>query len=228
MRALSRARTYTHERTHTRTQPYVYRVNEKDVNGLLAISPQTQIIRGNMIVNFNFHGQSCGSIAIDFDDESSQYNVSGNVLLFGGQKTFDGMDRNIWDNLIVYPGNTNKMSTNACLAALQARRNVSSSHTHFFSNRCLLRQSDFPYECGAGPAPFYNHTYHVDVRSNEFLFTPAVPDGWGCGSGCWPDANCPYHTFNQWQSAGLDVGSSIAAVPTNLEVLKEIRGKLGL
>ena len=41
-------------------------------NATLRISPRTMVISANMIFNVNFHGQSCGSIAIDFDDESSQ------------------------------------------------------------------------------------------------------------------------------------------------------------
>ena len=47
----------------------------------LAISPQTMTINNNLVYNYNFHGQSCGSIAIDFDDETSQMNVSSNVLV---------------------------------------------------------------------------------------------------------------------------------------------------
>ena len=48
----------------------------------LAISPQTMTLRNNFILNFNFHGQTCGSIAIDFDDETSQMNVTQNVLVY--------------------------------------------------------------------------------------------------------------------------------------------------
>ena len=40
-------------------QPYVYRVNEDEVDGtgLLAISPQTQTIAKNMVFNVYFHGK---------------------------------------------------------------------------------------------------------------------------------------------------------------------------
>ena len=73
---------------------YVYRLDEDDMDGSkLGISPQTQTISNNLVFNFNFHGQSCGSIAIDFDDETSQMNVTENVLVYGAIKTFDGMDR---------------------------------------------------------------------------------------------------------------------------------------
>lgn len=61
----------------------MYRIDEDSTaaSPRLAISPQTQVLRGNLVMNVNFHGPSCGSIAIDFDDESSQYNVTGNVLV---------------------------------------------------------------------------------------------------------------------------------------------------
>ena len=63
-------------------QPYVYRLNESETDGSgeLRISPQTQTISNNLIYNVNFNGQSCGSIALDHDDESSQYNDTDNVL----------------------------------------------------------------------------------------------------------------------------------------------------
>ena len=38
-------------------------------------------IANNLVYNFNFHGQSCGSIAIDFDDETSQMNVRSDDLI---------------------------------------------------------------------------------------------------------------------------------------------------
>ena len=54
------------------------------------------MIANNFIFNFNFHGQSCGLINIDFDDETSQMNVTRNLLVYGGVKCFDGMDRQVW------------------------------------------------------------------------------------------------------------------------------------
>ena len=40
---------------------------------VLRISPETQVLRNNLIFNINFNGPSCGSIGFDLDDESSQY-----------------------------------------------------------------------------------------------------------------------------------------------------------
>jgi hypothetical protein len=55
------------------------------------------------------------------------------VLVYGGIKTFDGMDRHVWDNLILFAGASPFHSgAGACYHALQSTRNVSSAHTHFF------------------------------------------------------------------------------------------------
>ena len=39
---------------------------------MLSISPQTHVISHNLIYNINFRGASCGSIALDHDDEASE------------------------------------------------------------------------------------------------------------------------------------------------------------
>jgi hypothetical protein len=41
-------------------------------------------------------------------------------------------------------------------------------HTHFESNHCVLLDGQNPYNCGVGPAPFYNRTHRVDLRNNTF------------------------------------------------------------
>ena len=117
----------------------------------------------------------CGSVALDLDDESSQYHIHHNVLLYGGQKTFDGMDRTIEQNLVVYPF-ASPVAGSSCFHALNARRNLSSAHTHFVHNHCVLRPGDFPYDCGAGPAPFFNKTDRVEVNYNTFSFPGSTTD----------------------------------------------------
>jgi len=219
-------------------QPYVYRLNEDEVDGkgLLAISPQTQVITKNMVFNVYFHGQSCGSINIDFDDETSQMNVTENVLVYGGAKAFDGMDRHFSNNLIVYP-KAAKSAGPACFHALSSTRNLSSQHTHFFDNTCVLFPNDYPYNCGAGPAPFFNTSYHVDVHSNKFIFpnaTAAEATGvWRGACACWPNpavhgVPCPFHNFSDWQHYGHDVGSTVATELSNTKMLSQARGLLGL
>ena len=214
-------------------QPYVYRLNESDPNGPLGISPQTQTLRKNMIINLHFTKPSCGSIAVDFDDETSQFNVTENVLLYGGVKCFDGMDRQVWNNLIVAPG-VNPNAGPSCFHALSSVRNLSSAHTHFFENTCVFFQTgDYPYRCGAGPAPFYNKTYHVDVHSNHFLYPNATQQpSWSDACKCWPSPDkappCPFKTFSDWQRYGHDRNSTISLQYSNQAILGQARSLLGL
>ena len=51
------------------------------------LTPALHQLRGNFILNINFLG-SCDFCfyAIDLDDGSSQYNITGNVLVYGGVK----------------------------------------------------------------------------------------------------------------------------------------------
>ena len=97
------------------------------------------------------------------------------------------MDRRIWDNLILYAHNANRASMSCCLAALQGKTNVSSDHmyTWFHDNRCVLPADDNSlYECGAGPGPFANASYHIHTWDNHYYFPDQkqVPTtaGWGC------------------------------------------------
>jgi hypothetical protein len=207
------------------------RFDEYDLsdNAELRISPLTNIITRNFALNFNFHGPACGSQAIDLDDESSQFNISSNVLVYGGIKNFDGMDRSSFDNLILYPTYGNSW----CYAALQSTRNLSSAHSHFFDNHCVMNDTrhPYPYRCGAGPAPFYNKTHHVDVHDNTFSYPGAAAEpGWETAcTRCWPKANagpCPYKTFADWQADGHDTGSKIQLDLSNAQIIAEARAKL--
>ena len=217
-------------------QPFVYRLDEDNSSSELAISPQTTFFNANLIINFNYHGASCGSIAIDFDDETSQMDVAGNVLVFGAVKTFDGMDRSVSNNLILYAHNANRMATSCCLAALQSTRNVSSAHTHFFNNTCVLpADSNALYECGAGPGPFANRSYRVHTHSNRFFFPdqselPANEELWG-GCNLW--GGSPKHeegprNWSQWQAAGLDAGSTLSLTLSDAAMIAHARSLLGL
>jgi hypothetical protein len=210
-------------------QPYVTRKNESDLSdgAELQISPDVTNIRANMIFNYNFHphGSSCGSVTVDLDDESSQFNITSNVLLYGGIKNFDGMDRNNSNNLVIYPG----VQGGGCYDALQANRNISSGHSHFFNNHCVMSHGHYPYNCGAGPAPFYNETYHIQTHGNIFSYAGADPgyDDWGGACRCWPKSvPCAVKTFADWQALGHDTGSKIQTELTNTAIIAEARALL--
>lgn len=61
-------------------QPYLY---DGDVEGEVLLAPRPHQIHGNMIFNKNFAGDGAtnSGYAFDYDDGSSQYNASGNVMV---------------------------------------------------------------------------------------------------------------------------------------------------
>jgi hypothetical protein len=224
-------------------QPYIYRADEHDNRTApapdgtprLMISPQTQLIRQNLIFSYNFHGPSCASIALDHDDESSQYEDSRNVLVYGGIKFFDGMDKTASSNLVLFPNGV--MHGFECFHALSSTRNLSSAHSHFVGNQCVMRPKQTVYNCGAGPSPFYNKSYHVAVANNTFTYPGATADPaeeWGGVCACWPSARtdapqpCPVRTFQDWQALGLDAGSQITTEWSNDAILADAAALLGM
>lgn len=214
-------------------QPFIFRANESDLAtspSLLRISPQPTQVRRNLVFNVNFNGPSCGSVTLDLDDESSQFNITGNVLAYGGIKNFDGMDRNNSGNLIVFPS----VKGAGCYDTLQAGRNVSSAHSHFFDNHCVLADGRVPYHCGAGPAPFFNASYHIDVHSNTFSYPAAAAEpSWADMCQCYPSTKtavpCPFKTFADWQAHGHDAGSKVQVGGlSNAQIMDEARTMLAM
>jgi hypothetical protein len=101
------------------------------------------------------------------------------------------------------------------------------------SNKCVQLGQDYPYHCGAGPAPFYNKTHHVDVHSNTFYYPNATAEpGWSGACGCWPNPKiagaCPFKTFADWQAHGHDAGSTVDLTFSNKAILAQARTQLGM
>ena len=152
---------------------------------------------------------------LDHDDESSQYNDTDNVLVYGGIKYFDGINRTSTKNLIIMPGLFGAIRSCLSLPVGLSGRNLSGHFSHFVDNTCVQPHDGFPYQCVG--SPFYNKTDRVDVRDNAFYrlnATAAEAHDWSSACGCWPNPKsgagpCPYKNFSQWQANGHDAGSTI-------------------
>jgi len=128
-----------------------------------------------------------------------------------------------------------------CFHALSAKLNLSSAHTHFVDNHCVMLPEQSPYNCGAGPAPFLNRTHHIETRNNTFSYPgAAVEPCWNASDSscnglnsvcmCWPRSAgpCQYTTFASMRGQGLDVGSKVQLLLSNAAILAEAADLLGM
>ena len=83
------------------------------------------------------------------------------------------------------------------------------------------------YECGAGPGPFTNKSFHVDTHSNKYYFPdqPTLPTLGGC-FGCFKD--CKMQNFSDWQAYGLDVGSTLSLDFSDKQILAAAGRRIGM
>jgi hypothetical protein len=168
------------------------------------------------------------------DDESSQYNDTDNVLVYGGIKYFDGINRTATKNLVIMPGLYGAIRGCLSLPVGLGGRNFSGHFSHWTDNTCVQPATGFPYECVG--SPFFNKTDRVDVRDNTFYRINASAEQveeWGQACRCWPPAKsgvgpCPYRNFSQWQAAGHDKGSKIETELPMARLLAMARAKLGM
>jgi len=108
---------------------------------------------------------------LDHDDESSQYNDTDNVLVFGGIKYFDGINRSSTKNLIIMPGLFGAIRGCLSLPVGLSGRNLSGHFSHFVDNTCVQPHDGFPYQCVG--SPFYNKTDRCGHVSS-FLFCASL------------------------------------------------------
>eukprot|EP00118_Oscarella_pearsei_P004070 m.16912 g.16912 ORF g.16912 m.16912 type:complete len:817 (+) comp27198_c0_seq1:101-2551(+) len=174
-------------------QPWLY--SDTDLpSGSLKLSPEMHHLRGNFIFNGNFIGHSNGLYCIDHDDGSSQYNDSGNVLVYGGVKYRDGVNRTVSGNLIVY--------------SLGAAFQVNGFATDMFVENTVVLNGA-AYSCVGKAVP------GVTTKGNRF-FTPNDTQLTFDTRGC----NVKGNTLKEWQ-AGCDCDqvSTISSNVTTQQIL---------
>ena len=185
-------------------QPWLYSKTDQP-GGELALSPGTHQLRANFIFNTNFLGQSNGMYCFDHDDGSSQYNDTGNVLVYGGVKYRDGVNRSVSDNLIVY--------------SLGAAFEVSGFSTDRFINNTVILNDGPAYSC-------YDDAIHGGITTmNNRFFTPNDVTLNFNTSRC----NVTGTTLKEWQMAcNCDQGSTISSVVVGKQILDMASKLLGL
>lgn len=136
--------------------------------------------------------------AVDNDDGSQKYIISGNVAVYGGFKNYLGQNKRWLGNLVVFP---DRWSGDACLTAWGGEEHVYENNTCVTTNgfpqafdadvegnNCVFNYSD------AVTAPFLPAT-----RNNVY----ATPDG-SFQTGCQT-----LYTLAELQALGQEAGSIV-------------------
>ena len=185
-------------------QPFLYSSTNVDHgSNVLQLSPETHHLRGNFIFNRNFVGSSHGLYCIDHDDGSSQYNDSGNVLVYGGIKYRDGVNRTATGNLVVY--------------SVGAAFQINGFKTDVFSNNTVILNGN-AYTCVGQAVP------GVTTANNRF-YAPNDTSLAFNTAGC----NMRGNTLQEWQDfCKCDKDSTIMSNITVQEILSMATHVLGM
>ena len=186
-------------------------------DGSTSVTPKTHQLRSNFILNANFRGATQSGYCFDWDDASSNYNATGNVLVFGGVKLSGGSNRSVSGNLVV----AGKLAD-----PQQAGGNKvpSVNTTAVFDNIAVNPNGNF-YSC-ASPLPLPWWVRHGNWFFNNTFYTPGSPSLPFVTTGC----NVSGTTLRAWQSRGpnFDGGSTIASGLTMPQLIALARSKLGI
>lgn len=183
-------------------QPFLYSPTDRE-SGVLGLSPETHLLWGNFIFNTNFIGSAHGLYCIDHDDGSSQYDDRGNVLVYGGIKYRDGVNRTAIENLVVY--------------SIGAAFQVNGFQTDIFSNNTVILNGD-AYTC-------VGHAFPGVTTANNIFYTPNDT------SLAFHTDGCSVHedTLEQWQQqCKCDKGSMVKSEITAQQILDMAASLLGM
>lgn len=193
-------------------QPYAWRSwNTTNVD------PLPMLITRNFIIN-NYHGVW----GLCHDDGSNGYVDTYNFLPWSGSKNYLGFYKQTYNNYFLYSdfaparladlaaGKEPTQGWNACAMSYGTKKIPSSLADVWASNTCITSSGgaffsfngcDSATPNDGGIPLLSNNTYASDDGKYELH----------CGSQTW--------TLAQAQAAGVDVGSTMAAVPTTAEVI---------
>ena len=184
-------------------QPYLYSTVDNDPTSPVAITPMPHQLRNNFCLNKNFatNHQTRSGYCFDFDDGSSQYNSTGNVMYAGGFKVRDGVNRTQVGNLVV--------------AGRVADLQVKGFDSNVVTNNINIDDSGEFYNC-VGDA-FAKGSL---AANNQYISPPNAGFKPGCTEACG--------SLECWQKAGYDAGSTYSAEVTEEQILGWAKGLLSM
>ena len=144
---------------------------------------------------------------IDHDDGSCFYEDSYNFLVYGGKKNYLGHSKTDHHELYVYSdANSGAFGSNACIDDTAPTPGSSGWGEVWIDNICILYNSNVPY--------------HIDRCDTADLFVPYlvnntiyIPSGQQVAFTCKVNGKSAQLNLQQWQSYGLDIGSTIGTTP---------------
>lgn len=185
-------------------QPYVYKNPLSESDGW-QLTPAVHQLRGNLIFNTNFKGSTRSGYCIDLDDGSSQYNITGNVMVYGGVKVRDGIVRLIASNLFVYSHSPVDWQ-------------IAGFNSSVFERNFVVTSSGIAYVCIGAAFNCGTTQDCVKTDANTFITPYKQPLPFLTG-GCKSDVRAQ-KTLAAWQAEGHDQGSKMTSDLTDEDVEK--------
>jgi hypothetical protein len=144
---------------------------------------------------------------LDHDDGSSFYEASYNFLIYGGKKSYLGHSKADHNQIYAYPDvGLGEIESSHCLNDYFPVRGSSGWNESWYNNTCVLYSSSEPYNIG------YCDTSNLFVPYLAFnkIFIPA---GSQVGFYCAVGGAAARLSLEQWQSFGLDPGTTVGTTP---------------
>ena len=159
--------------------------------GLPSLWQHISYIHHNTIVG-NYHTWW----PLDHDDGSCFYEDSYNFLMYGGKKNYKGHSKTDHHEIYVYPD----LDSGNCV------NGGSGWYENWIENTCVLYQTSIPYNVG-----------NCDVASLLLPYfannTIYIPSGKEVAFTCAVNGTSQRMTLEQWQSYGLDIGTTVGVTP---------------
>jgi hypothetical protein len=144
---------------------------------------------------------------IDHDDGSSFYEDSYNFIIYGGKKNFLGHSKKDHHQIFVYSdANRGDFGSNICLGFYAPKRGASGWDEIWIQNICVLYKNPLPYLIGnCDTADLF-----VPYLENNKIYIPA---GTEVAFVCNVNGTSTQLNLEQWQSYGIDKGTTVQTTP---------------
>ena len=159
---------------------------------------------------------------IDHDDGSCHYEDSYNFLVYGGKKNYLGNSKMDHHEIYVYSdASTGGFGSNNCLNDYAPVHGTSGWNETWIDNICVLYNSTTPYNIeGCDTADLY-----VPYLANNTIYVAAGTESVFI---CKVNGTSTRLNLQQWQSYGLDIGTTVQTIPDIQTVIQWGRKMLQL